>query len=308
MTSGDSSDAAGLSARQQAERLEKQAAELHAQADRLAAKATNWRAGEQGETAVAAELDRLSAYGWRILHDRRKSRTSPANIDHIAIGPAGVFVVDAKNWRGKLDVKADSLFCGGQPRRREMETVVDLAVQLREELAADGIVVQSYGVLAMVQPTGMSGPTLCLGGTVADVGRLAVDLLTVPPALDVMTIQRVAARLDYLHPPRTQPVVKQTATRLPAWAAANPTGPRRRATQPRVAPSRPPSKRELRRHAREKAERRKLVVAIAALISLLFFGQQFSKVTAAMGDSIGDQVRKPLIKPTATPTPRAPRR
>jgi len=35
-------------------------------------------------------------------HDRRKSVTSPANLDHVVVGPPGVFVIDTKNWSGGL--------------------------------------------------------------------------------------------------------------------------------------------------------------------------------------------------------------
>ncbi|HXR44041.1 MAG TPA: nuclease-related domain-containing protein, partial [Pseudolysinimonas sp.] len=40
-----------------------------------------------------------AAVGVRVLHDRRIPG-SKANIDHIAIGPRGVFVIDAKHYTG----------------------------------------------------------------------------------------------------------------------------------------------------------------------------------------------------------------
>ena len=38
------------------------------------------------------------------LHDRRVPGTR-GNIDHIVVGPAGVFVIDAKNYQGKIEVR-----------------------------------------------------------------------------------------------------------------------------------------------------------------------------------------------------------
>jgi hypothetical protein len=47
-----------------------------------------------------------------ILHDRRMPR-SRANIDHIAIAPSGVWVIDSKRYKGKVAVSRP-LF--GQPK------------------------------------------------------------------------------------------------------------------------------------------------------------------------------------------------
>jgi hypothetical protein len=38
------------------------------------------------------------------LHDRRVSGTR-ANIDHFVIGPAGVFVIDAKRYEGQIHIR-----------------------------------------------------------------------------------------------------------------------------------------------------------------------------------------------------------
>jgi len=60
-----------------------------------------WAIGAAGEEKLAAELAQVP--GLRMLHDRRVPGTR-GNIDHIVIGPAGVFVVDAKAHRGRIEV------------------------------------------------------------------------------------------------------------------------------------------------------------------------------------------------------------
>jgi hypothetical protein len=56
-----------------------------------------WEVGALGEERVGAVLQGASARGVLALHDRRiPGRRS--NIDHIAIGPAGVFVIDTKRY------------------------------------------------------------------------------------------------------------------------------------------------------------------------------------------------------------------
>jgi len=59
-----------------------------------------WKKGQKGEQGVAGVIDELAVgKHWRVLHDRRIPGTK-ANIDHIVINSAGVWVVDAKNYRG----------------------------------------------------------------------------------------------------------------------------------------------------------------------------------------------------------------
>ena len=58
-----------------------------------------WRKGAVGERRTARALRPLQRRGYTVLHDRSLPR-SRANVDHIVIGEAGVFVVDTKNWNG----------------------------------------------------------------------------------------------------------------------------------------------------------------------------------------------------------------
>ena len=58
-----------------------------------------WRAGADGERAVGRLLDELADAGVCAVHDRRMPGTL-GNIDHIAIAPSGVYVIDAKNYSG----------------------------------------------------------------------------------------------------------------------------------------------------------------------------------------------------------------
>ena len=65
-----------------------------------------WERGAVGEEKLARTLDMLTARGVRVLHDRRIPR-SRANIDHIVIAPAGVFVIDAKRYKGRPHVRGE---------------------------------------------------------------------------------------------------------------------------------------------------------------------------------------------------------
>jgi hypothetical protein len=61
-----------------------------------------WARGSEGERELAKTLAEVD--GVRALHDRRVPGTR-GNIDHIVIGPGGVFVVDAKLYAGTIRVR-----------------------------------------------------------------------------------------------------------------------------------------------------------------------------------------------------------
>ncbi|WP_329196446.1 MULTISPECIES: nuclease-related domain-containing protein [unclassified Streptomyces] len=76
----------------------------------------SWYAGLEGERRVGRELERLSAFGWRVLHGIEKS--NGGDIDHLLIGPGGVFSVNTKNHKGASVWVGDSMakVNGGKPR------------------------------------------------------------------------------------------------------------------------------------------------------------------------------------------------
>jgi hypothetical protein len=64
-----------------------------------------WRRGAAGERRTARLLGPLERHGWAVLHDLAVPG-SRANLDHLLIGPGGVFVIDSKQYRGRLRLDA----------------------------------------------------------------------------------------------------------------------------------------------------------------------------------------------------------
>ncbi|MGX5714911.1 nuclease-related domain-containing protein [Arthrobacter sp. MAHUQ-56] len=79
----------------------------------------SWDRGAVGEERLGARLDALSADGLAVLHDRRIPR-SKANIDHIVIASGGIWVIDAKRYKGRPDLKIE----GGLLRPRVEKLMV----------------------------------------------------------------------------------------------------------------------------------------------------------------------------------------
>jgi Nuclease-related domain len=74
-----------------------------------------WRRGAVGERRTARLLGQLERRGWAVLHDLAVPG-SRANLDHLAIGPGGVFVIDSKQYRGRLQLdRSGRLWYGRYP-------------------------------------------------------------------------------------------------------------------------------------------------------------------------------------------------
>jgi len=61
-----------------------------------------WQRGGQGEEQVGRFLSQAVGRGGIVLHDRSVPK-SRANIDHIVIVPSGVWVIDTKRYRGRVE-------------------------------------------------------------------------------------------------------------------------------------------------------------------------------------------------------------
>lgn len=71
-----------------------------------------WRVGAKGEETVAKELGRLGD-GWTVVHDIPVGDRG-SNIDHVVVGPPGVFTVNSKWHAGKdVWVGGDTVMVGG---------------------------------------------------------------------------------------------------------------------------------------------------------------------------------------------------
>jgi hypothetical protein len=99
-----------------------------------------WARGAAGEVATAELLKRLSSRRWFVAHDLRLPN-SRANVDHLVIGPTGVWVVDTKAYRARVRVRWRRVLVGGVPLsttsvRWEAQVVSDiLGVETRPVIA-----------------------------------------------------------------------------------------------------------------------------------------------------------------------------
>jgi Nuclease-related domain len=95
--------------------------------------AVAWRRGVAGERRTAQLLGQLERHGWAVLHDLAVPR-SQANIDHLVIGPGGVFVIDSKQYRGRRQLDPSGRLWHGRyplaPTLRAVEYEADQAARV----------------------------------------------------------------------------------------------------------------------------------------------------------------------------------
>jgi len=93
------------------------------------------RRGISGEEAVADALAGLPPSYW-VLHG---VSTGHGDVDHVVIGPTGVFALETKAWDGKFYRSRGQLYCNGKPAEHVLRQARGAAGQVRELLLAAGI-------------------------------------------------------------------------------------------------------------------------------------------------------------------------
>jgi hypothetical protein len=105
MVSTGASGSTAREARATADRVRSLSAELR----RVARRHSGFAVAATSEPRTAAAFEPLESCGWRVLHDRRWPGSTRANVDHVAVGPGGVAVIDSKHWSGTISVIAGRL-------------------------------------------------------------------------------------------------------------------------------------------------------------------------------------------------------
>jgi len=153
--------------------------------------AVAWRRGVVGERRTARLLSPLERQGWAVLHDLALPG-SRANIDHLVIGPGGVFVVDSKQYRGRLQLDPSGrLWHGRNALTATLRAVSFEADQAAQVLADPQVVVPIVAVHGAQVPW---GKVVVEGVPVVSARRLPSMLRTLPTVLGPERVADLADR------------------------------------------------------------------------------------------------------------------
>ena len=287
---------------ERARRFRENADQAQRRADYFRRMADNCEKGVQGEEEVARLLDVLDGAGWRILHDRYKAAGSPANIDHIAVGPPGVFVIDAKHWSG-APVQLDDRGMTHRGRRRDevLHDVVHTTQVVATHARRAELTVVGRGVVAFVGDAGPPEPATHQGLALLRADHLLRWLTDQPGRLTARQVQHVASTLDAALPPRTSGSARPLAV-----PAAFSTAPRARSTSrasARTVDAPRPSRRASRRAHRTSGVGPRLGrAALALLFIFVVLPQALQSLTERVAEPLSGRP-SPLPSVLQTPVP-----
>jgi hypothetical protein len=153
-----------------------------------------WRRGAQGERRTARVLAPLERQGYQLFHDLAIPG-SAANVDHLVVGPTGVFVIDSKRYRGHLHYSAGRLWHGRRALDRTLATLWWEATQVAETLGL-GPDLHVYPVLCIhVARLPWQRELLVDGIPVLAAGALRLALQVTRQALSFEQVELVAAHV-----------------------------------------------------------------------------------------------------------------
>lgn len=224
---------AGESAAAMARRVRERAQQAREKAERLEAYADKLEAGAAGEIATAEVLNQLPP-PWFAMHDVRWPGRSRANIDHVVVGPGGIFVIDSKNWSGNLALSGGVLRQNGHSREKAVAGAADAGLAVADVIRTYAGTV--HPVLCFVGGSGLMGKARDV--SVCTTSDLVRFLLIQPTVLDPRQIQDACMRLDaQLAPAATSPLGIPTSRRRRSPKRSQP----RRAVRSRQRRKRGPS-------------------------------------------------------------------
>lgn len=161
-------------------------------ADPLSAEARPWYRGALGEVAVGKVLLALGPE-WAVLHAVPVG-AGTSDIDHVLIGPPGVFTLNTKNHSDQsVWVAGRTLMVAGQ-RQRHIPNAAHEAARAGKLLsAASGIPVEVTGVVVVIAPKNLTIRKAPEGAHVLTDRQLLRWLHRLRPELTADQIARIAA-------------------------------------------------------------------------------------------------------------------
>ena len=166
---------------------------------------TAWARGAAGEQRVAAELAKYVRDDVVVLHDRA-IRHSQSNIDHIAIAPSGVWVIDAKRYKGKVAVRKPlfgvaSLTIAGRKQTKLIHALSD-QVALVDRVLGDVVSgVAVHGALCFIDSELPLLGTLSLDGFAITAPKPLAKRINAKGSLPRDDVRRLATQLADIFPP-----------------------------------------------------------------------------------------------------------
>ena len=170
-----------------------------------------WQAGSAGEERLARFFERELPESTLALHDRRIPG-SRANIDHIVVAPSGIWVIDAKLYRGKVERRTlgpiwrseMAVFVGGRDRTKLIHGMPRQVEAVNGALAPDPLAADApvHPVVCFVASDwALFAKPFEIAGVLVAWPQKLVERITAPGPLTTEAVSRLANRIGVTLPP-----------------------------------------------------------------------------------------------------------
>jgi Nuclease-related domain len=168
-----------------------------------------WAQGARGERRTAVRLEKhLARHPVKLLHDRRIPGYGKANLDHLAVGPGGVTVIDSKTHHGEVRVeRVGGLFTdrhsvlkiGGRDHTKLVDGVERQVKLVTAALTRAGVGdLDVRGALCFPEPDGLPLRQLSVRGIVIDGPKPIAKLARRAGPLSAGQVDQLAHQLAVL--------------------------------------------------------------------------------------------------------------
>ena len=135
----------------------------------------DWVKGTPGEQEVEELLTELESYGYQLVHH---IKVRGGTVPHVAIGPAGVFVIETRSWWPLYVTLRHRLTNGNWETDRHIHEIWRAAGELTDRLRAVGSDQRAESILVLTRVTLPHGPIRLQRLTVLDTPTLMPFVLT----------------------------------------------------------------------------------------------------------------------------------
>lgn len=144
--------------------------------------------GARGEERIASILRSLPE-GYHIFND---FVANGGHVDHVVVGPAGVFAVETKNWTGEVTIEDGHILVDGRlPDREPLKQALKEAAAVRDELGKLGWTGTVTPVLAFASDTFKAKAAELSGAVVINGNQLKESFSTGRTVLESAELDRL---------------------------------------------------------------------------------------------------------------------
>lgn len=173
-----------------------------------------WSKGATGEYLMGLSLDHRLVGDARVLTDRQIPGIE-SNIDHLVIASSGVWIIDSKKWKGKIEYKTNSLtsfdtrlYVGGKDRTSKVESIYSLVIPVAQVIEDRKVPIHPALVFIEGDWSTAALPRFLVGKPYVHEGiyisppKVLIKLINEPGSLNRESINLLADRLDVALRPR----------------------------------------------------------------------------------------------------------